>query len=194
MSGLSTIIILILVVLFLITSMFLPPTQPCLDSDNHIKKKYNPEINKVADGLYITDFINAKDYDTLKDLGVRQILTVGAELPRHGEPMFKVMTVNVLDLPAVNIKKHFNSTYNFIKRGPTVVHCAAGISRSSTIVAAFLMRMYNLSADKAIAHLVACRSVVNPNSGFRDQLKQFETELAAKAGAADGAETETEAE
>lgn len=185
MSGLSAIAVFLMVILFLITTMFLPKTEECLVKP---PKKINPEINEVADGLYLTNFENAKDYQALKDLGVCQILTVGSELPRHGEPMFKVMHVSIDDTPDSNIKKHFNSTYNFIKRGPTVVHCAAGISRSSTIVAAFLMRMYNMPMEKTLTHLVACRKVVNPNQGFREQLKQFEKDLSNKAAAVEESE------
>ncbi len=180
MSGISTIVIFVLVVVFLISSMFLQPNtiDNCSETPM-IQKTHNPEINKIPDDLYLTNFKHAKDYNTLKELGVRQILTIGAELPRHGEPMFKVMHIKIDDRPDENIKKHFNSTFNFIKRGSTVVHCAAGISRSTTIVAAFLMRMYKMSADGALKHIQECRSITNPNDGFRQQLYQFEKELDA---------------
>ncbi len=182
MSGISAIVVFVLVIMFLISSMFLQPKiiDDSCSTKQQIQKRSNPEINKIADGLYLTNFKHAKDYDTLKALGVRQILTVGSELPRHGEPMFKAMHVKIDDRPDENIKKHFNSTFNFIKRGPTVVHCAAGISRSTTIVAAFLMRTYKLTADKALEHIRECRSITNPNNGFRQQLYQFEKELDSK--------------
>lgn len=184
MSGFTTLTVFVLVIIFLIASMFMQskvadtnnpanPTNPNAVNPETL----NPEINKIADGLYLTNFQHAKDYKTLKALGVRQILTVGAELPRHGEPQFKAMHVRINDQPSENIKKHFNSTYNFIKRGPTVVHCAAGVSRSATIIAAFLMRKYQLTTDKALTHIWECRKVINPNYGFKEQLRQFEKEL-----------------
>ena len=181
MSDFLNISAFVLIIVFLIASMFL---QTSTENNAHpIEKPLNKNINKVADGLYITNFINATDYKALKALGVRQILIVGTELPRHGEPLFKVMTVRIDDHPDVNIKKHFNSTYNFINHGPTLVHCAAGISRSATIVAAFLMRKYNLTADKAVSHIKKCRSIVQPNNGFMNQLHQFEKDLQKADGA-----------
>ena len=171
-----TVTLFVLIVVFLITSMFLQNS----NTPRYIPSPAAPRnhnIHKIHDGLYLTDFANAKDYDSLKALGVRQILTVGKELPRHGEPNFKVMHVKLDDIPGENIKKHFNSTFDFIKRGPTVVHCAMGISRSSTIVIAYLMRKYNMKYEDALAHVCRIRKCVNPNPGFRAQLKQFDKEI-----------------
>lgn len=191
MSGFSTLTAFILVVIFLIASLFLQGS-PAAGNNSPTKNttQLNPNINEIATGLYLTDFKNAKDYDTLRQLGVRQILTIGKELPRHGEPLFKAMHVRIDDSPSENIKKHFNSTYNFINRGPTVVHCAAGVSRSATIVAAYIMRRFKMSSDKALAHIWECRKVINPNYGFKQQLKQFEKELEANADSTEDSNSE----
>lgn len=180
MTGFLAFATLILVVVFLVATLFLQNASSAITKTPVVSgpMSINPEINEVATGLYLTNFKNAKDYDALKRLGVRQILTIGMELPRHGEPLFKVMHVRVDDSPNENIKKYFNSTYNFINRGPTVVHCAAGISRSATIVAAYLMRRFKMTSNQAIAHIKKCRSVVNPNYGFVQQLMRLEKELA----------------
>jgi dual specificity phosphatase 12 len=191
MSGVSTLTAFILVIIFLIASLFLQSSSEA--GNNSLVKNINPNINEIATGLYLTDFNNAKDYESLKQLGVRQILTIGKELPRHGEPLFKAMHVRIDDSPSENIKKHFNSTYNFINRGPTVVHCAAGVSRSATIVAAYLIRRFKMSSDKALTHIWECRKVINPNYGFKQQLKQFEKELEANADStADSTAEETQ--
>ncbi len=174
-NSLITIVLFILIVVFLITAMFLQNTST--EEIRHVPVQLNPNIHKIHDGLYLTDFNNAKDYASLKALGVRQILIVGKELPRHGEPFFKVMHVKIDDIPNENIKKHFNATFDFIKRGPTVVHCAMGISRSSSIVIAYLMRKYQLPYDKAIKYVCSRRAVVNPNTGFREQLQKFDKEI-----------------
>lgn len=165
-------LIFLVIIIFLIASLFLQK-----NSVSQISFLPNKNINKIAAGLYLTDFENAKDYEYLKQLGVCQILTIGRELPRHGDMFFKTMHIPLDDSPTEDIKKYFNSTYNFINRGSTVVHCAAGISRSVTIVAAYLMRKFKISADKAILHISKCRNIINPNQGFRSQLKQFEKEL-----------------
>jgi protein-tyrosine phosphatase len=58
-----------------------------------------------------------------------------------------------------------------------LVHCYAGISRSSSTVMSYLMKKYNLSLKTAFEHVRSCRWFVNPNPGFCRQLKQFEKEL-----------------
>ena len=51
-------------------------------------------------------------------------------------------------------------------RAVVVVHCAAGISRSSTVVLGFLVKYRNKSLREAFAHALSRRRVVWPNAGF----------------------------
>lgn len=55
-----------------------------------------------------------------------------------------------------------------------LVHCQQGISRSATILAAFLIKHCGLSADAAIEQIQRHRHVANPNLGFRRQLQDFQ--------------------
>lgn len=56
-----------------------------------------------------------------------------------------------------------------------LVHCQMGVSRSATILGAFLMARYRLGHAEAVAHMESRRSCVNPNPGFREQLRVWET-------------------
>jgi Dual specificity phosphatase, catalytic domain len=56
-----------------------------------------------------------------------------------------------------------------------LVHCQAGISRSPTLIAAYLINRYHVTAEQAINFLKSKRAVVDPN--FTDQLKDYETRL-----------------
>lgn len=58
-----------------------------------------------------------------------------------------------------------------------LTHCVAGISRSSTIVAAWLMKTYGMSRDKALTMMKSRRSVVHPNDGFMHVLAEWEKYL-----------------
>lgn len=82
-----------------------------------------------------------------------------------------------------NIYEHFNRVYliieTAIKSGKNVlVHCAAGISRSPTLVAAYLLlsQQYQ-SAEEAIEYLKKMRPIVNPNMGFERQLEELEDNI-----------------
>lgn len=55
------------------------------------------------------------------------------------------------------------------------VSCSlAGVSRSVTIAAAYLMSVTSMSCKDSLKVLRGARSIANPNCGFQKQLHQFE--------------------
>jgi len=61
-----------------------------------------------------------------------------------------------------------------IKSGGTVlVHCDMGISRSVTMVIAYLIQTHGCTAEKALAHVSTCRAFVRPNSGYTEQIDLY---------------------
>ena len=61
--------------------------------------------------------------------------------------------------------------------GNVLVHCYAGISRSTSIVIAYLMKNKKMSFNKALELIKEKRGKIQPNSGFVLQLKAYEKEL-----------------
>lgn len=54
-----------------------------------------------------------------------------------------------------------------------LVHCLAGISRSPTVVAAYLTVATECTAAEAIAHIKSLRPIIDPNPGFMRQLVEW---------------------
>lgn len=131
-------------------------------------------ISKITDTLYLSDSVVARNYDELKKLGIKQILTIGAELEPHKHPDFDAIHIKIHDCHTVDISKYFNTAFEFIRRAPTLVHCYAGISRSATLVISYLMREKNMSYSEALEYCIKARPVVNPNQGFVNKLKILE--------------------
>jgi atypical dual specificity phosphatase len=50
----------------------------------------------------------------------------------------------------------------------------AGVSRSATLVIAYVMTVTNLSYNDAVNAVKNARQVVDPNPGFRKQLETYE--------------------
>jgi protein-tyrosine phosphatase len=48
-----------------------------------------------------------------------------------------------------------------------------GISRSASIVLAFLMKNYNMSLDEAYKHTVGIRDTIEPNERFWEELQKY---------------------
>ena len=67
---------------------------------------------------------------------------------------------------------------SFLERNKKVfVNCYAGVSRSASIVIAYLMYKRNMSFIQAFEFLKMKRSIVSPNLGFIDQLSSLEKPL-----------------
>jgi len=58
--------------------------------------------------------------------------------------------------------------------GGVLVHCYAGVSRSTTIVLAYLMARRGMRLAEALALVKAARPAVCPNQGFMEQLRHYE--------------------
>jgi protein tyrosine/serine phosphatase len=58
-----------------------------------------------------------------------------------------------------------------VPNGNVLVHCRQGVSRSGAVIIAYLMRMFSLGYDVALAVAQTSRSIIQPNSGFADQLR-----------------------
>jgi protein-tyrosine phosphatase len=58
-----------------------------------------------------------------------------------------------------------------------LIHCNAGISRSSTIVLAYLLGIHRMKYEDAYTLLKTARSNIRPNDGFVQQLKEYAAEI-----------------
>jgi len=87
-----------------------------------------------------------------------------------------------MDVPWENLIKYFSECNRFIKNtlkcgGVVFVHCYGGVSRSATLVIAFLMSQFNMSMFDAMAFVKSKRSVIYPNPGFQRQLLDYEKKI-----------------
>ncbi len=55
-----------------------------------------------------------------------------------------------------------------------LVHCEFGVSRSATVVAAYLMHARGCGVDAALQFLRTRRPKVKPNPGFLEELQRLE--------------------
>ena len=107
--------------------------------------------------------------------GITHIINVTKNIPLYHENSdnikIKYLRVPVNDGCDQDIKKYFDETNEFIdqvkqQNGKVLVHCQAGISRSPTIVIAYLMKMNNISYDIAFQTLKSKREIISPNISF----------------------------
>jgi len=115
-------------------------------------------MNKILDNLWLGDMSAAYNKLLLKKHGMTHILTVASGIPPKFPSNFQYKVVTILDSPSANLKAHFQSCIKFLKNaleqgGCVLVHCFAGVSRSATIVIAYLMQELGMSLVDAMQHV-----------------------------------------
>ena len=80
-----------------------------------------------------------------------------------------------------DISKCFDETFEWIEgqreRGNVLIHCHAGVSRSATVLIAYLMRKEGVGLKEADGMVRRRREIIRPNKGFVEQLKVYERRL-----------------
>lgn len=138
-------------------------------------------LDQIEPGLWLGNVTAAADLPTLEKLAIRSILTIDScPLPAHvtENPGLRVKYIQASDVPREDLIKHFEDTNRFIRDSlaeerNVLVHCYFGVSRSATIVIAYIMDKYKLGYEAALHRVKSRRRFVMPNPGFVTQLKLF---------------------
>lgn len=134
--------------------------------------------HRIGDtGLFLGSFSAAKS-PWLPALGIGAVVNV-ANMEYRSAHGFEMLTIKAIDMPGQDLSSFFDQSNAFIDaalaRGSKVlVHCAAGVSRSTTLLLAFLIARRNMSLKDAYLLTRSHRRVVQPNSGFVQQLIAYE--------------------
>ena len=140
------------------------------------------DINQITDTIYLGNVESAFNIKKLKDLGIRKILTVMSAFGNHyPENAFIHKKIEIDDDYESNIIQYFKECLLFIDGYDKVfVHCAAGMSRSATIVIAYIMWKKKIFLSEAIKFVKDKRPIISPNLNFMKQLEIFQDLLIKK--------------
>ena len=138
----------------------------------------NNDINEVADNLYVGNISTATNKPLLKEKGITHIINI---LSQRFEPYpsdFEYMHIHAYDVVNWTLIYNFQATNLFIRDalkngGKVYIHCMCGISRSVSVLLAYLMTQSSKSLDVLLREVQEARPVANPNRGFIDQLIEF---------------------
>ncbi|XP_014640295.1 PREDICTED: dual specificity protein phosphatase 13 isoform X3 [Ceratotherium simum simum] len=151
-------------------------------------------IDEVWPNLFLGDAYAARDKNKLTQLGITHVVNVAAGKFQvdtgakfyHGMPL-EYYGVEADDNPFFDLSVYFLPVARYIRtalsvpRGRVLVHCAMGVSRSATVVLAFLMIYENMTLVEAIRTVQAHRNIC-PNSGFLRQLQVLDNRLGRETG------------
>ena len=128
--------------------------------------------------LWISDHASVCNLQSLQDRGIRHVICAVLGI----KPMFprdvKYIRVPLRDTADEDIYPFFDRVAEIIHRAlergePVLVHCRCGVSRSVTLVCAYLIRFQNMTNDEAIHFIQQRRPCANPILSFRHQLRSY---------------------
>jgi len=141
--------------------------------------KIDINIYNICNGLYVSSGKAACNLENLQSNGITHIVNAAPQVEYcHFQDSINYHTVPILDSSNENIDKYFKTINKFIKQaisngGSVLVHCHEGISRAPTICAGYLIEHNSLKNDTALQLIKRTKPNINPNEGFKRQLKLF---------------------
>ncbi|CAG9336294.1 unnamed protein product [Blepharisma stoltei] len=137
------------------------------------------DITEVTPNLYLGSIHDAENIKLLREKNINfvvQLLENENECARL--PLITYYFIEIKDNGSENLLEKLKGALDFIDeshkaRGNVLVHCRAGLSRSPSIIIAYMIIKFGYNEYTALKALRRMRPGVNPNNGFKKQLKKF---------------------
>ncbi|XP_040324903.1 dual specificity protein phosphatase 21 [Herpailurus yagouaroundi] len=142
-------------------------------------------LSQITSSLYISNGVSANNQGMLSSNHITTVINVSAEVVNTFYKDIQYVQVPVADVPSSRLCDFFDPIADHIhsvemQQGRTLLHCAAGVSRSAAICLAYLMKYHAMSLLDAHAWTKSCRPIIRPNNGFWEQLIHYEFKLFSK--------------
>jgi len=142
----------------------------------------NFEANEIVGGLYLGNINSVYDLKTLKNIGIKNIISIIAGFQPPFPEHFNYLVINALDNENTDLTKNFEETNKFIEEAfenneKILIHCMAGRSRSASIVIAYLIKVFGINVKTSIDILKTKRAIIEPNKSFIIQLENYYNSL-----------------
>ncbi|XP_067466073.1 uncharacterized protein [Thunnus thynnus] len=176
--------------------LYEPPSVSELQEFLLANRRPTGHVNQVWPNLYIGNEVAARDKASLHSLGITHIVNAAHGPPNPspglcfyvntGPRFYRDMSVDYYGVEADDaiefiLSPFFYPTARYIRAalamgGRVFVHCLMGVSRSATLVLAFLMIVEGLRLQEAVAAVRPHRDIC-PNPGFLQQLRSLDKSL-----------------
>ncbi|XP_020205533.1 protein-tyrosine-phosphatase MKP1 [Cajanus cajan] len=146
---------------------------------------YDKECSRIAEHVYLGSDTVAKSQELLRRHGITHVLNcVGFVCPEYFKTDFVYKTLWLQDSPSEDITSILYDVFDYFEDvrqqgGRVLVHCCQGVSRSTSLVIAYLMWREGQSFEDAFHYVKNARGVTNPNMGFACQLLQCQKRVHA---------------
>ena len=143
---------------------------------NALYKKDSNPIDHIIDNIYLGDFRTADNIDILKEHNITHIINCAFNLPNKYPEQITYKRLELRDETDQPIIEKLEEAYQFIKANKDkniFVHCVFGKSRSASVVIFYIMKEKKLNFNEAKNFVKNIRQIVEPNSGFENELNRY---------------------
>ena len=143
---------------------------------NALYKKDSNPIDHIIDNIYLGDFRTADNIDILKEHNITHIINCAFNLPNKYPEQITYKRLELRDETDQPIIEKLEEAYQFIKENKDkniFVHCVFGKSRSASVVIFYIMKEKKLNFNEAKNFVKNIRQIVEPNSGFENELNRY---------------------
>ena len=138
------------------------------------------QMDEISRNLYLGPMESAKTIDRPPNKSKWFVLSIMENPPKLR--YVKQLEINLSDHHLTNISQWFDlaseAIMQHLREGKKVlVHCRMGISRSASVMIAFLMKVNGWTFQQSLENVESKRPFINPNPGFKKQLQIYEVYL-----------------
>jgi hypothetical protein len=142
----------------------------------HANLEYEPP-NYIIDNIYLGSQKSGVDVNQLFESNIKYVLILGKGM-RGNVDQIIYKTIEIDDSLEQNISNYIKEALDFIDESQRnnsniLVHCVSGISRSASIVIAYLMDKHKMNYDQAFSYVKTKRATIRPNTNFVEQLNNL---------------------
>lgn len=132
------------------------------------------QLDKIRDWLYIGDYHDARDEETIRKLGIKAILNIVEQTRYEGITLRYIPVEDGKPLTPSQISQgvSFIKVQRLFDR-PILVNCGAGISRSTTFCMAALMDVEELSIFEAYDEVKKHHPEAEPHAALVVSLAKY---------------------
>jgi len=135
----------------------------------------------IPNFLYLGKVSDTIDLNLFKQLKITHIFSCAGKV-KNPDQYTSIIRCNFEDEDEVDISTFIEDGVCFIenarlKGGRVFVHCLGGISRSPSIIIAYLLYTTRYSLKDIYLYMHQCRNIISPNTGFMLQLLDLEMKL-----------------
>ena len=136
------------------------------------------EMSQITPEVYLTGIFGLTK-ENFEENRITHVVNVSYEAPDIEINGISYIRILVDDDPTEDLYPFFDTGADFINKavkegGHCVVHCVAGVSRSTTVVLAYLIKHKHMTLKQGFKLVYEKRKCIKPIIGFMKQLMAFE--------------------